>query len=118
MAGGLWSGTCVGSRLGRKGWPELISVLVTAPPQPPSEFFQGAPLSRLGSGPLALPRQRGAAFVPALLRHHCPASWHSAMAPCHLQLCAVTFRYKTFEVLQIGSPVITLPTTDCLSPWA
>lgn len=119
MAGGLWSETCVGSRLGRKGWPELISVLVTAPPQPrTSEFFQGAPLSRLRSGPLAIPCRRGAAFVPALLCPHCPASWHSAMAPCYLQLCAVTFCYKTFEVLQIGSPVITLPTTDCLSPWA
>ncbi|CAN0537393.1 unnamed protein product [Rangifer tarandus platyrhynchus] len=34
MAGGLWSETCVGSQLGWKGWPELIALLVTAPPQP------------------------------------------------------------------------------------
>lgn len=103
MAGGLWSETCVGSRLGRRGWPELISILVTAPPQPRQVSFSKG-LHCLGSevAPLARPCQRGAAFVPALLCHHCPASWHSAMAPCYLRLCAVTFCYKTFEVLRIG----------------
>lgn len=116
MAGGLWSETRVGSRLGQKGWPELIVLLVTAPPQPrTSEFFQGAPWSQLGSGPLARPGQRRAAFVPAL---PLPSFWPRAMAPCYLRLCSVTFCYKTLEVLRIGSPVITLPTTDCLSPGA
>lgn len=119
MAGGLWSETCVGSQLGRKGWPELISILVTAPPQP-RQVSSSTGLHCPGSevAPLARPRQGGAAFVPALLCHRCPASWHSAMAPCYLRLCAVTFCHKTFEVLRICLPVIMLPTTDCLSPRA
>lgn len=116
MAGGLWSETCVGSRLSRKGWPELIALLIIAPHQPrTSEFFQGAPWSQLRSGPLALPGQRGAAFVPALpLPSFLAQGRGTLLSPalcCHLLL-------QNLEVLRIGSPVITLPTTDCLSPGA
>lgn len=78
--GALLSETRVGSQLGRKGWPELISILVTAPPQPrTSEFFQVAPLSQLGSGPACppLPERRGFRAGPPL------SPLPSFLAQCH-----------------------------------
>lgn len=116
MAGGLWSETCVGSQLGQKGWPELIALLITAAPSheqvSSSKELHGLS-SEVARSP-SLAREERLSCQPS----PCPASWPRAMAPCYLRLCAVTFCYKTFEVLRIGSPVITLPTTDCLSPGA
>lgn len=36
-------------------------------------------------------RAVASAPVPALRCHSCPASWHGALAPCYLRLCAVAF---------------------------
>lgn len=97
LAGGLWSETC-GLPAWQEGWPELISILAMSPaPATTSEFFQGAPLSRLevvSALPALLERRSSWPSLSPL-----PSFFSSAYGTLLSPGFVLSPCYKTFEVL-------------------